>query len=190
MLIYPCPSIGDGVWTHCSLSFSLTQWHESDLCSFFSVVMVSRQAHACWCLNTLPHDARHVKNTSKLQFWLRARVCLDNDCQGCLTEDCPLASRLAVAHVAAFVYLSEHNPGAACLHPSCLPLSTQKGTGYPRNKPLRHAFKLTRLALSRSKLVYSSRWYVHNEVRRNTTIGWILAGELSHLFLNIFKPAI
>lgn len=121
-----------------------------------------------------PTRCQACENTSKLQFWLGARVLLNNDCQGWFTEDCPLAGRLAVAHVAAFVYLSEHNPGAACLHPSCLPLSTQKGTGCPQNKPLTHAekFRLTGLTLSRSKLVYSSQWYLQNEVRRNTNIDW------------------
>lgn len=49
-------------------------------------------------------------------------VSLNNGCQGCLTEDCLPAGRLAAAHVAGrpclFIWTP---PRAACLHPSCLP---------------------------------------------------------------------
>lgn len=112
-----------------SRALSLAHTRHEPGCAFFSAHTVSRRAHACWCLSTLT-QCQACENASLLQLWLRAKVSLNNGCQGCPVEDSPLAGDLAVTHVAVplFVYLNTTRGN--------MPASLLPAAFYPRGRCL------------------------------------------------------
>lgn len=109
--------------------------------------------------------------TSKLKFWLRSRVCLNNGCQHCPSEGRPLAGRLAAAHVAGHLCLFIWTlPRAACLHPSCPPPSRLPPSNSKRHQLLSETSINSSIAVS-----------------QNETGPWAGTFEMSHHFCDISK---